>query len=175
MTIDRTTTCCFGGQSSEPSELNDQDAKMKLGDEINKAIADGYTTFISGMTRGADIWAAEIIIRKRHYNRNLKLICAQPYEYFSKDQGWEWNVKYKKIAALADEVVTVSYRSNKGCCMLRDKWMVDRSGRIIAVTDGSSSDPGTAVSYAAYKNLEICILEVKRNENVLSQVRKSSV
>ena len=174
MTIDRTSTCCFGGHIPETSELNEPDAKMKLGDEIDRAVADGYTTFISGMSRGADIWAAEIIIRKRHLNRNLKLICAQPYEYFSKDQGWEWNVKYKKIAALADEVVTVSYRSNKGCCVLRNKWMVDRSSRIIAVSDGSDNSNGT-LNYAAYRNLKISILEVKRNENVLSQVRKSSV
>lgn len=33
--------------------------------EIRKAIDDGFVTFISGMARGVDIWAAEIVLRLR--------------------------------------------------------------------------------------------------------------
>ena len=160
MDIDRSKTCCFSGHRPEKANMQEQDIKFRLRIEIDKAVKDGYTTFISGMARGVDIWAAELVLEKKRMNKDIKLICAQPYEFFSKDQGWQWNVKYTKIAAQADEVVTVSYKSNKGCYMLRNKWMVDHSSRLIAVFNGEPSGTKNTIDYAEKKHISISLVEV---------------
>lgn len=51
---------------------------------IQQAIADGSNVFISGMARGVDIWAAEIVLRFRSEGEDIKLICASPYRGFEK-------------------------------------------------------------------------------------------
>ena len=161
MEIDKSITCCFSGHRPEKANMDEAKTKYRLKEEIDNAIKDGYTTFISGMARGVDIWAAELVLQKKRINRNVKLICAQPYEFFSKDQSWQWNVRYSKIVALADEVVTVSYKSNKGCYMLRNKWMVDHSSRLIAVFSGEPGGTKNTIDYAMKRNLKICVLEVE--------------
>ncbi len=55
--------CCFSGHRPEKLSWNDDDVKVWLEKEIRQAIADGYITFLSGMARGVDIWAAEIVLR----------------------------------------------------------------------------------------------------------------
>lgn len=40
--------------------------------------------FITGMARGVDIWAAEIVLKLRKEHGDIKLICASPYEGFEK-------------------------------------------------------------------------------------------
>lgn len=168
MEIDKSIACCFSGHRPEKAKMEEQNIKFRLRTEIDKAIKDGYTTFISGMARGVDIWAAELVLEKKRLNRDIKLICAQPYEFFSKDQGWQWNVRYSKIVALADEIVTISYKSNKGCYMLRNKWMVDHSSRLIAVFNGKPSGTKNTIDYANKKKLKISVLEVESNESLLS-------
>ena len=55
-------------------------AKVLLKSAIQQAISDGYVTFISGMARGIDLWAAEIVIEERSREEvthiNGKIICA---------------------------------------------------------------------------------------------------
>ena len=46
-----------------------------LESEIRKAIDDGFVTFISGMARGVDIWAAEIVLRLRDEGADPPYLC----------------------------------------------------------------------------------------------------
>ena len=46
-------------------DLVDREIIKELEREIKAAIERGYTTFISGMARGDDIWAAEIVLKLR--------------------------------------------------------------------------------------------------------------
>ena len=55
---------------------------MLLKSAIQQAISDGYVTFISGMARGIDLWAAEIVIEEREKNDNIHLVCASPFNGF---------------------------------------------------------------------------------------------
>lgn len=58
--------------------------------EIRKAIDDGFVTFISGMARGVDIWAAEIVLRLRDEGMPIHLICASPFEGFERSWSEDW-------------------------------------------------------------------------------------
>lgn len=74
--------CCFTGHRPEKLFLVDSEIIKELEREIKAAIERGYTTFILGMARGVDIWAAEIVLKLRKKNKDLHLICAFPYERF---------------------------------------------------------------------------------------------
>ena len=56
---------CFTGHRPEKLTRFEWLIKKDLEKEIKKAIDDGLTVFISGMARGVDIWAAEIVLKLR--------------------------------------------------------------------------------------------------------------
>lgn len=56
---------CFTGHRPEKLTRSDRAIKKDLEREIRQAIADGQNVFITGMARGADIWAAEIVLKLR--------------------------------------------------------------------------------------------------------------
>lgn len=95
---------CFTGHRPEKLTRNERVIKKNLEKEICRAIADGFNVFITGMARGADIWAAQIVLRLRNEGYSVKLMCACPYDGFEK--GWEqaWQNQYQTILAAADFV-----------------------------------------------------------------------
>ena len=55
--------CCFTGHRPEKLTMAEADVISWLESEIRNSIDEGFVTFISGMARGVDIWAAEIVLR----------------------------------------------------------------------------------------------------------------
>ena len=89
--------CCFTGHRPEKLGVSEKEVKVLLRKAIQQAIDDGYTTFISGMARGIDMWAAEIVLEERKSNETVKLICASPYEGFEKRWSDDETKRYKEI------------------------------------------------------------------------------
>ena len=131
--------CCFTGHRPEKLSLPETEVIAWLEKETRQAIADGFTTFISGMARGVDIWAAEIVLKLRDSGAPIHLICACPYPGF--DQSWsqEWRGRYRRILRDADLVRIISSGYSRDCFQRRNEWMVDRSARVIAVPLGASN------------------------------------
>ena len=121
-------------------------------------------TFISGMALGIDMWSAMIVLSLRDSKYpHIKLVCAVPCI----EQYKKWNEDdietYKIILSQADKVVYVSDEPYTNWCMIvRDKWMVDHAGHILAVWDGYK-DGGTwiTVEYALKKEKPIIQLHPK--------------
>ena len=57
--------CCFTGHRPEKLQAPEGVVTAALEKEIRQVIADGFNVFITGMARGVDIWAAEIVLRLR--------------------------------------------------------------------------------------------------------------
>lgn len=153
---------CFTGHRPEKLNLSEKEIKDKLRDAILKSVADGYTTFISGMARGVDMWAAEIVLEERKNNDIIKLICASPYEGFEKSWNFFERHRYKTILKKADYTKYVCERYSRQCFQLRNVWMVDHSARVIAAYNGKSGGTKNTIRYATSKNIEIDnILEIK--------------
>ena len=57
--------CCFTGHRQEKLSLSEAEVKTLLEKAIDMAIQNGFTTFITGMASGVDIWAAEIVLERR--------------------------------------------------------------------------------------------------------------
>lgn len=93
---------CFTGHRPEKLNVPEEAVMKGLEAEIDRAISDGYTTFISGMARGVDIWAAEIVLDKKKHYPELKLICALPFDGFERSWSGDWQKIYHEILKKAD-------------------------------------------------------------------------
>lgn len=147
-------TCCFTGHRPQKIFENEQAIIFSLEKAIVEAVSNGYTTFITGMAYGVDIWAAEIVLRLKR-KHNLKLICAVPHPNFEKRWSLEWQERYNKIVSSADEVHCISNYYSKGCYQIRNIWMVDHSSLVIAAYNGTIGGTKNTIVYAKQKNKKV--------------------
>lgn len=157
----RTHRCCFTGH--RPEKLHDPESVIIVGleREIRAAVADGFQTFISGMARGVDIWAAEIVLRIRGEGEPIHLIAASPYEGFERSWSADWQKRYHKIIAAADLVRYISPSYDRSCFQRHNEWMVDRSARLIAVFNGEAGGTKNTIDYATKKGISIVYVNNK--------------
>lgn len=147
--------CCFTGHRPEKLGVSEKEAKKLLKQAIQQAIEDGYTTFISGMARGIDMWAAEIVLEERKANETVKLICASPYKGFEKRWSDDERKCYNDIIKKADLVKYVCEHYSRQCFQIRNVYMVDRSTRVIAAYNGTSGGTKNTIIYAHQKQVEV--------------------
>ena len=89
--LGRMHSVCFTGHRPEKLARPEAVIRQELAQQILQAVEDGFHTFISGMARGVDIWAAELVLQLRAQRPELRLVCACPYE------GFETSWKQKKL------------------------------------------------------------------------------
>lgn len=144
----RTHRACFTGHRPEKLTMPESVVIEGLEREIRAAIADGITVFISGMARGVDIWAAEIVLQFRDKDEDVKLICASPFEGFERSWSPDWKERYKSVMAKADLVRFVCPGYSRSCFQIRNEWMVDHAARVIAAWNGQPSGTKNTIDYA---------------------------
>lgn len=144
----RTCTCCFTGHRPEKLQGPEEMVIEKLDAAIQDAIRSGYRIFISGMAKGVDIWAAELVLRYRETNPQIQLICAVPYQGFGQRWGREWWSRFLNIIQSADAVHYICPSSSYGAYQARNIWMVDRSSLVISVYNGSKGGTRNTIAYA---------------------------
>lgn len=144
---------CFTGH--RPEKLNQPECVVKkwLEAAIKQAIDDGKNVFITGMARGVDIWAAEIVLRLRNEGQDVKLICASPYKGFERAWSSEWQQRYNAVMAAADLVRFICPGYSRSCFQIRNEWMVDHSSLVIAVFNGQPSGTKNTIDYAKRKSV----------------------
>ena len=155
----RENRCCFTGH--RPEKLNRPEAEIIswLEAEIRKAVDDGFITFISGMARGVDIWAAEIVLRLRDEGFPIHLICASPFEGFERSWEESWKQRYADVMMKADLVKYICKNYSRGCFQIRNEWMVDHSSRLISVFTGAPGGTQDTINYAKEKEIEVILFE----------------
>lgn len=100
----RLRRCCFTGHRPQKLNRAESDIKRDLEDAIKSAISNGYSTFITGMAYGVDIWAGEIVVRLREANPDLHLIAAVPFSSFYARWSNDWKERYEALLEKADFV-----------------------------------------------------------------------
>lgn len=150
---------CFTGHRPEKLTRSESAVKKDLEKEIRQAVADGLNVFITGMTRGVDIWAAQIVLMLRGEGYDVKLICASPYR--GVESGWsrEWQRQYQKILAAADYVKYICPEYSCSCFQTRNEWMVNHSAMVIAVFNGEKSGTKNTIDYAANIAVPVVCIE----------------
>lgn len=147
--------CCFTGHRPEKLEMAENEVVERLKKEIRTAIADGFQTFISGMARGVDLWAAEIVLVLRDEGATIRLICASPYKGSESRWSREWQERYRKVMEKADLVRFICPTYSRDCFQRRNEWMVNHSARVIAVYNGGPGGTRNTVEYAQQHGVQI--------------------
>ena len=167
--MNRETTCCFTGHRPDklPWGEHEQDhrcqaLKLQLMKALEQAYGAGCRHFIVGMARGADLYFAEAVLALRERYGDVTLEAARPCE--TQADAWPLREKQRYMAILerCNYETLIQHHYDRGCMMRRNRYMVDRSSRIIAVYDGVP-EGGTAqtLAYALKRGLETDILSVE--------------
>lgn len=151
--------CCFTGHRPEKLNRSEKDIKAYLREQIIQAIQDGFMVFITGMARGVDLWAAEIVLDLRKRNKKIKLICAIPHDEFESRWSPYWQQLYRYVLAEADLVRDISKGYHTGVYQVRNEWMVDHSARVIAVFNGQPSGTKNTIDYARRQGVPVLLIE----------------
>ena len=140
--------CCFTGHRPGKLSRPVDDIKVDLENEILASINGGYTTFITGMACGTDIWAGNIVVRLKDRFPDLRLIAAVPFPAFP--EGWPapWRERYGQLLRAADLVRVISPEYHDAAYALRNRWMIDHSAKLIAVYNGRPGGTRNTIAYA---------------------------
>lgn len=149
--INLNQTCTFTGHRPERLELPRNQVISWLAEQINQAVDEGYTDFITGMQRGVDIWAAEAVLKLRNEGKPIRLIAAVAFR--GMENRWErsWQERYKSIISASDEVHYISNKPGRRAFFARNNWMVDHASRLIAVYSGAPGGTKETIDYARKK------------------------
>jgi len=132
--------------------------------EIRKAISSGFTTYITGMAKGTDLVAGEIVLRLREQDDRLKLICALPHPGFGLHWGGGWTERFQRILAAADLTRCICPDFSYASYQIRNEWMVRRSSLVIAVFNGERGGTKNTLDYARRQDVPCIVI----SEEVLS-------
>lgn len=162
--IRKDTSLCFSGHRTErlpqtKSEL--ENLKESLYQQIDNEIKNGIDTFYFGGCYGFDLMCAEIVLERKKIieffcPKFIKLIAVIPHEEQAKNWSEDDRELYYNILAQCDDVITLYTRFCNGCYYERNRYMVDKSSKMICYYNGEKGG-GTeyTVSYAKKNNLEI--------------------
>ena len=140
--------CCFTGHRPDKLKIPEERLAVLLEDEISKAIGNGFTTYITGMAKGVDIVAAEMVLRLREQDKRLKLICALPHPGFGLHWGSGWTERFQSVLAQADLERTICSSFSYASYQARNEWMCRHSGLVIAVFNGERGGTKNTLDYA---------------------------
>ena len=159
--------CAFTGH--RPKKLpwrNDETApecaalKATLTEQIAALIEKGFTHFMSGMTEGTDVWAAQSVLAFREENPALKLHCILPC--FNQSEKWSASsqARYRSILEQADSIIFINREDKKDCMLERNRFLVSYAATVLAVYNGERRG-GTAatVRYARRLGREVIVID----------------
>lgn len=112
--------CCFTGHRPQKLRRSEKEIKDDLESAIQQAITDGYTTFITGMAYGVDIWAGQIVVQLRKHNPALHLIAAVPFRGFEDRWSSDWKRAYQELLEQSDLVKYICPGYNAGAYQRRN-------------------------------------------------------
>lgn len=148
-------TVCFSGHRPEKlpgggKEGSAETAFIKnlLRCRIEESIGEGYTVFYSGVARGIDLWAAQIVTELRETNPEIRLVCVKPVENQGHNFPEDDRRLYNSLIEKADSVVCTSAEYSRSCYAVRNRYMVDNAAKLIAFVNNYRSGTGQTINYA---------------------------
>ncbi len=147
--------CCFTGHRPEKLQADEGTVKAWLSEKIDQAIADGYTTFITGMAMGIDIWAGQLVVKKKAQHPELHLIAAVPWPGFASRWKEDWRAAYDALLKDADLVLNIRGAYEERVFSIRNSWMIDHSNRVIAYFNGERGGASSTLDYAFSRKIQV--------------------
>ena len=164
---EREISCCFSGHRPVrlPWGANENDPrcrelKIQIGEKLEEFHARGYRHFLCGMARGSDFYFAEAVLALREKYPDVTLEAALPCD----TQPNAWSAaerrRYDHLLAESDEVTFVAHLYTPGCMQRRNEYMVDASGVLLAVFNGTAGGTMNTILYAQRKGLKVIIADI---------------
>lgn len=157
--IERNKTCAFTGHRPEKIYGKESYVIAELRKEIILAIEDGYTTFISGGSRGVDLWAADIVLALQRNNKDIHLVCAIPFPGFEDRWPVDWKRHLQLVMKNADHIEVIEQAYSSDAYQKRNEFICDHASRIIAVCDGRPSGTRNTIKYANAQGIPVRLIE----------------
>lgn len=166
--MERATSCCFTGHRPNKLPWREDEGdprclelKARLAREVARAYDEGYRHFICGMAQGADFYFCEAVLALRDERPGVTVEAAIPCE----EQAARWperdRERYFSLVGQCDFETVVQHHYDKGCMLRRNRYMVDRSSRLIAAFDGNLGGTMYTITYAMRNGVEVVTLDVE--------------
>jgi uncharacterized phage-like protein YoqJ len=169
--MDKSLTCCFTGHRPEKMPFNTSkysydafEFRQNLERAVQSAILSGYRHFISGMSRGMDLWAAMSVLDFKRAYPGLTLEAAIPCPGQCSRWGADDQKFYRMILSRCDTQTTLSPSYTPGCMDRRNRYMVDNSSLLIAAFDGTPGGTYNTCRYARQRGVRIYNILAEKNE-----------
>ncbi len=161
----REQTCCFTGHrpSKLPWGTDEGDPacvalKARMAEELERLYQRGCRHFITGMARGADLYFAEAVLALRTRYPGVTLEAAVPCRTQADAWPADERARYQSILDRCDVETLVQRSYTRDCMLRRNRYMVERSGTVLAVYDGMGGGTLYTLNYAMDQGLETVIL-----------------
>lgn len=160
-------TCCFTGPRPEKITEDISVIKDNLRKAITEAALSGYKNFITGMSRGFDLIAAEVVIELQD-ELDIKLVCAIPY--LDQDSLWSNSDKliYNDIVTKSAYSICLSEKFVRGIYHTRNRFMIDYSNLIITYYNNSKGGTKYTLDYAQTKKKQVVNLYFEQEQLALT-------
>lgn len=160
--VSREETCCFTGHRPGKLPWKEEEwdprclrLKERLAAAVDGAYEKGMRHFICGMARGADLYFCEAVLDLRRRQPDVFLEAAVPCPQQASRWPKAQKERYDRLLAECDLVTLVQENYTPDCMMRRNRYMVERSGMIIAVYDGLPGGTMRTLTYALRQGLEL--------------------
>ena len=141
--MDHEKTCCFTGHRPDKLPWGEDESdprclrlKRSLAQAVEDAYVSGVRHFICGMARGIDLYCAEAVLALREAETAVVLECARPCETQADSWPEAERARYQSILEQCNLETLVQHSYDRFCMLRRNRYMVDRSSRLIAVYNG---------------------------------------
>ena len=160
-------TCAFTGHRPEklPWKNNESDErflilKKKLKTAIKQAINNGYLNFLSGMARGIDMLAAELVLDFKKQYKQIKLYCIIFYDNHDRHWSLEDKKRHLNIVNQCDKKIVLAKKFCSTCIENGNRFLVNNSSHLIAVWSGKPSETKNTIKIAKEQNKNIKIISI---------------
>ena len=154
--------CCFSGYRPEkmPANMQEhspafQEMQVRLRKAIIDAVQNGYRYFLSGMSRGFDLWAAEVVLSLQKEGLPIELWAAIAFPDMQEYWEPQWQERYETVLQQASQTFSVMNDYTPNCYTMRDRFLAEQSSMCICFFDGKPGGTQYTVNYARKRGLTI--------------------
>lgn len=131
------------------------DMQQRLRRAVRRKADSGCRHFLSGMSRGFDLWAAEAVLELAREGCPIDLWAAIAFPGMQKYWEPEWSRRYDAVLDQAARVFALYDRYQPDCYTTRDRFLVEQSSACICFFDGTPGGTAYTVGLARRRGLEI--------------------
>lgn len=157
----------FGFNEEHPDCIK---LKNAIKTQVCFLVAEGHTHFISGMSRGVDMWAAEAVLEIQKNFPSISLEAALPCITQASRWTEEQRNRYIVLLSKCNKLTYVNYHYFDTCKHERNKYMLDKADTVIAVLNepldskANKASSSYATFYAAKKGKRLILINPETAE-----------